>query len=143
MKIDVTDVITEQDQEELYAGLRAYNSQFVDTRDWHSLGVYARDAQGKMCGGLIGKRKGDWLSIDYLWVSEAMRGAGLGSTLIAEAEARIRQWGCRKMLVDTISFQALPFYQKCGFTLSYTLQDFPHEGMQRHYLTKNLAHQAN
>ena len=33
MKIDVTDVITAQDQEELFAGLRAYNSQFIDTRD--------------------------------------------------------------------------------------------------------------
>ena len=143
MKIDVTDVITAQDQEELFAGLRAYNSQFIDTRDWYSLGVYARDAQGKMRGGLIGKRKGDWLCIDYLWVSEEARGAGLGSTLIAEAEARIRQWGCRQMLVDTASFQALPFYQKCGFMLSHTLQDFPYEGIQRHYLTKSLAHQAN
>lgn len=139
MKIDVTDVITAQDQEELFAGLRAYNNQFIDTRDWYSLGVYARDEQGKMRGGLIGKRKGDWLCIDYLWVSEEARGAGLGSALIVAAEARIRQWGCRHMLVDTASFQALPFYQKCGFTLNNTLEDFPYSGMQRHYLTKRVS----
>lgn len=139
MRIDITDVVTPEDREALWAGLRAYNSQFIDTRDWYSLGVYARDDAGIMLGGLIGKRKGDWLSIDYLWVSEAARGKGLGSELIGRAEAQVRTWGCNQMLVDTISFQALPFYQKCGFTLKATLEDFPYAGMQRHYLTKCLV----
>lgn len=139
MRIDVTDVVTPEDQEALWAGLRAYNRQFVDGSDWYSLGVYARDDAGVMLGGLIGKRKGDWLSIDYLWVSEAARGKGLGSELIGRAEAQVRTWGCNQMLVDTISFQALPFYQKCGFTLKMTLEDFPYAGMQRHYLTKCLV----
>ncbi len=112
MKIDVTDVITAQDQEELFAGLRAYNSQFIDTRDWYSLGVYARDAQGKMRGGLIGKRKGDWLCIDYLWVSEEARGCGLGSTLIAEAEARIRQWAAARC------WWTPPAFRRCRFIRS-------------------------
>lgn len=139
MRIDVTDVVTPEDREALWAGLRAYNRQFVDGSDWYSLGVYARDDAGVMLGGLIGKRKGDWLSIDYLWVSEAARGKGLGSELIGRAEAQVRTWGCNQMLVDTISFQALPFYQKCGFTLKMTLEDFPYAGMQRHYLTKCLV----
>ena len=139
MRIDVTDVITPEDQEALWTGLRAYNSQFIDTRDWYSLGVYARDDAGIMLGGLIGKRKGDWLSIDYLWVSDTARGQGLGSEIIRRAEAQVRAWGCNQMLVDTISFQALPFYQKCGFTLKATLEDFPYPGMQRHYLTKRLS----
>lgn len=138
MKIEVTENITAKDQEELLDGLRAFNSQFIDISDWYSLGVYARDENGVMTGGLIGKRKGDWLCIDFLWVSEKTRGTGLGSELIRTAEARIREWGCRHMLVDTASFQALPFYQKCGFTLHNSIQDFPYPGMQRHYLTKSL-----
>jgi predicted N-acetyltransferase YhbS len=39
-----------------------------------------------MQGGLIAKRKGNWLCIEYLWVSEATRGRGLGSELMQEAE---------------------------------------------------------
>ncbi|HEX4501644.1 MAG TPA: GNAT family N-acetyltransferase [Scandinavium sp.] len=136
MKIEVTEKVTQQDQEELFTGLRAYNSQFIDTSNWFELGVYARDEEGKMLGGLIGKRKGDWLCIDYLWVSETARGKGLGSELIREAENRAREWGCSHALVDTASFQALPFYQKYGFTLKLSLDDFPHAGMQRHYLSK-------
>ncbi|MDX6040535.1 GNAT family N-acetyltransferase [Scandinavium lactucae] len=138
MQIEITEKVTQQDQEALLTGLRAFNSQFIDTKDWHDLGVYARDERGNMLGGLIGKRKGDWLCIDFLWVSEAARGQGLGGELIREAEKRIRDWGCHHMLVDTASFQALPFYQKCGFTLHNTINDFPHQGMQRHYLTKTL-----
>ncbi|MCS2170915.1 GNAT family N-acetyltransferase [Scandinavium sp. TWS1a] len=138
MQIEVTEKVTQQDQDALFTGLRAYNSQFIDTRDWFELGVYARDENGIMLGGLIGKRKGDWLCIDYLWVSDAARGKGLGSELIRGAENRIREWGCSHMLVDTASFQALPFYQKCGFTLHSSIKDFPHQGMQRHYLTKAL-----
>lgn len=138
MKIAVTEIITPEDQEELLTGLRAYNSQFIDIRDWHSLGVYARNEQGVMQGGLIGKRKGDWLCIEFLWVSEALRGKGLGSDLIRAAETRAREWGCLQMLVDTASFQALPFYKKYGFTLKLSLDDFPHVGMQRHYLSKAL-----
>jgi GNAT superfamily N-acetyltransferase len=136
MKIEVTEKVTQQDQEELWTGLRAFNNQFIDTSNWFELGVYARDEEGKMLGGLIGKRKGDWLCIDYLWVSETARGKGLGSELIREAENRAREWGCSHALVDTASFQALPFYQKYGFTLKLSLDDFPHAGMQRHYLSK-------
>ena len=71
-------------------------------------------------------------------VSEASRGSGLGSELMHEAESQARERGCSHMLVDTFSFQALPFYQKLGYQLQMSLPDFPHVGMQRHYLSKVL-----
>ncbi|HGH3374824.1 GNAT family N-acetyltransferase [Kluyvera ascorbata] len=138
MPFEIKEVITLEDKEELLDGLRAYNRQFVDPSGWGDVCVYLRDAQGTMQGGLIGQRKGQWLSIDYLWVSDSVRGSGVGSQLINTAEQTARQKGCQYALVDTISFQALPFYQKKGYTLKTTLDDFPLEGMARHYLTKAL-----
>ncbi|WP_052285021.1 GNAT family N-acetyltransferase [Kluyvera genomosp. 1] len=138
MPFEIKEVITLEDKEELLDGLRAYNRQFVDTRDWGDVCVYLRDEQGVMQGGLIGQRKGLWLSIDYLWVSDSARGSGVGSQLIKTAEQTARQKGCQFALVDTISFQALPFYQKQGYVLKTTLDDFPLEGMARHYLTRKL-----
>jgi GNAT superfamily N-acetyltransferase len=91
-----------------------------------------------MTGGLIGTCKSEWLSISYLWVSEAMRGSGLGTELIRAAEREAVKQGCQQSLVDTFSFQALPFYQKQGYVLQMTLNDFPEKGIQRHYLTKTL-----
>ena len=55
-----------------------------------------------------------------------------------EAEQQAQAQGCSHLLVDTFSFQALPFYQKLGYQLQMSLPDFPHAGMQRHYLSKAL-----
>ncbi len=41
-------------------------------------------------------------------------------------------------LVDTMSFQALPFYQKNGYQLQMTLDNFPETGSARHYLSKTF-----
>lgn len=89
-----------------------------------------------MVGGLIASKKGKWVCIDYLWVSEETRGSGLGSMLMKAAEQEGKRTGCKHGLVDTFSFQALPFYVKQGYQLQMSLPDFPDEGIQRHYLTK-------
>jgi len=138
MNLTVTHNIQEQEREELLTGLRRYNNQFVDISAWKPLGIWFRDDNGVMQGGLIGRQQGLWLSIDYLWVHEQQRGNGLGSELMLRAEQEAAALGCRHMLVDTCSFQAAPFYQKLGYQLQMSLPDYPERGMQRHYLTKAL-----
>ncbi|CAD5351176.1 TPA: GNAT family N-acetyltransferase [Enterobacter cancerogenus] len=139
MHLNTTDAVTPQEKEELLTGLRTYNGQFLDLSTFSGdIGVYVRDDKGVMLGGLIGVRKGDWLNIEYLWVSDAVRGSGVGSQLIKTAEDEARRKGCTHALVDTVSFQARPFYEKQGYQLQLSLQDYPYPGMQRHYLTKAL-----
>lgn len=139
MHLSLTDTITEADKEELLNGLRLYNRQYIDfSAVGGDIAVYARDDSGVMTGGLIGNRKGEWLNIQYLWVSNDARGSGLGSQLMNAAEEEARRQGCCHALVDTFSFQARPFYEKQGYTLQMTLEDFPYQGMQRHYLAKDL-----
>ena len=41
MQIQITDTITEDDQNALLAGLRAYNRQFLRTTNFGDLAVYA------------------------------------------------------------------------------------------------------
>ncbi|HDS9360952.1 TPA: GNAT family N-acetyltransferase [Enterobacter chengduensis] len=139
MHLNITDSVTLQEKDELLTGLRAYNAKFLDLATFSGdVGVYVRDEQGKMLVGLIGVRKGDWLNIDFLWVSDSVRGTGVGSRIISAAEEEARRKGCRHALVDTASFQARPFYEKQGYRLQMSLQDYPYQGMQRHYLTKAL-----
>lgn len=107
MDIQITHQVTEFDKEELLTGLRSYNAQFVDFSKNGQLGVYCRNESGEMVGGLIADRKGPWLCIDYLWVSESARNCGLGSKLMAMAEKEGLRKGCVHGLVDTFSFQAL------------------------------------
>ncbi|HEM8707184.1 TPA: GNAT family N-acetyltransferase [Enterobacter hormaechei] len=65
-------------------------------------------------------------------------GNGRGKPAIKTAEEEARRKGCRHALVDTVSFQARPFYEKQGYQVQMSLQDYPYQGMQRHYLSKNL-----
>ena len=55
--------------------------------------------------------------------------------LMALAEAVPR--GCPRVFVETLSFQTLPFYEQCGYTVFSRLADFP-PGGARHALTKQL-----
>lgn len=86
----------------------------------------------------MASRKGNWLCIDYLWVDDTLRGTGLGSALLRAAEQQAITYGCQQALVDTFSFQALPFYLKQSYQQPISLPDFSQTGMQRHYLTKTL-----
>lgn len=136
MNIIITHEVTSVDAEEILAGLRNFNSQFIETASRKPLGIFCRNEAGVMIGGLIATRKGLWLCIDYLWVSQEARGSGLGGVMVKAAEQEAVKIGCIHSLVDTFSFQAAPFYEKQGYELQMSLQDCPNVGMQRHYLTK-------
>jgi len=136
LQLSITHEVSSAEREELLAGLRSYNIQFIDTSTWGQLGLFCRNDRGEMIGGLIAANRGLWLCVDFLWVSEEARGSGLGSQLLHQAEQEALKLGCNHVLLDTFSFQALPFYIKQGYALQMTLNDFPAVGIQRHYLTK-------
>ncbi|WP_272520872.1 GNAT family N-acetyltransferase [Providencia sp. PROV223] len=136
MNIIIAHEITTEDKEELLAGLRSFNTQFLNADRFDSLGIYFKNDDGVMLGGLLASVKANWLCIDYLWVSESARNDGLGRELMYTAEREAIKLGCIHSLVDTFSFQALPFYEKLGYVKQMSLPDFPETGMQRHYLTK-------
>ncbi|MEQ5233455.1 GNAT family N-acetyltransferase [Providencia rettgeri] len=136
MNIIIAHEITTEDKEELLAGLRSFNTQFLNADRFGSLGIYFKNDDGVMLGGLLASVKANWLCIDYLWVSEIARNDGLGRELMYTAEREAIKLGCIHSLVDTFSFQALPFYEKLGYVKQMSLPDFPETGMQRHYLTK-------
>jgi GNAT superfamily N-acetyltransferase len=72
-----------------------------------------------------------------LWVDEPHRGQGVGTQLLAEAEAEAERRGCLGVYLDTYSFQARPFYERLGYQLFGTLPDCP-PGATKFYLYKRL-----
>jgi hypothetical protein len=53
-----------------------------------------------------------------------------------EVEAILR--GCHSAFLDTFSYQARPFYEKLGYEVFGTLNDYP-RGHQRFYMQKRLG----
>ena len=136
MRMEVTDTPSEPDEAFVVAQTRAYNAAFAD-RDHRSLCVFARDDNDAIIGGLTGRTYWRYLDIAFLWVHEKNRGRGLATELMAEAETEARRRGCERALLDTLSFQALGFYQKLGYTEFGRISGFSGKH-HRHYLYKSL-----
>ena len=61
-----------------------------------------------------------------------------GTELMTIAEREAVRRGCSTRLSRTLSFQALPFYEKRGYTVFSRLPDFP-VGGARYALTRDLS----
>lgn len=137
------EVVVERDGAEavhqaIRAGIRRADPPEVGARDWEPVTLSARGADGGIAGGVYGATCWGWLMIDGLWVAEELRGAGLGSRLLLEAEAMAIARGCRGAWLGTFDFQARTFYERHGYTVFAELPGFP-EGHTHYHLRKDLA----
>ncbi|WNN46108.1 GNAT family N-acetyltransferase [Winslowiella toletana] len=137
MKLTVTATPSQQDLDEVKAGLVSYNSQYINMDEIKPIALFFTNEKHNKLAGLTGSTAGNWLRIDMLWVSDTLRGQGIGRQLIQAAEQEARARGCLYAQVDTASFQARPFYEKQGYQLRLTLENYPRVH-QRYYLTKSL-----
>lgn len=137
MNFEITDSIQEKDKSEIMTGLINYNLARIENKSSKELGIYLKDKQGKMIGGLIGETHGNWLMIEFLWVDELHRGTHIGSQLLEQAESTAKKRGCSYAFLDTFSFQAPTFYKKHGYKEVFTLNEYPLTG-KRFYFTKIL-----
>lgn len=81
-----------------------------------------KDNAENIAAGVTAETKGLWLYIQYLWVSEGLRGQGLGRMLLEKAMEEGYKRGCRKAYLETYSWEAPDFYKKLGFEISDKLE---------------------
>ena len=117
--------------------IRSYNRSKREAAESEPLNLYVEDDSGEVLAGLVAETFGNWLEIEYLFVKEELRGQGIGSQLLQQAESEAKKRNCRFAFVNTYQFQAPAFYQKHGYQEVFTLKDYPCTG-QRHYYQKDL-----
>ena len=117
--------------------IRSYNRSKREAAECEPLNLYVEDEHGQLLAGLVAETFGNWLEIEYLFVKEELRGQGIGSQLLQQAESEAKKRNCRFAFVNTYQFQAPAFYQKHGYQEVFTLKDYPCTG-QRHYYQKDL-----
>lgn len=125
------------DMQVLAQGLAEYNALHSAGEMPNYLFATVRDKDGQLAGGLLGATYLGWLSVQVVWLPDSLRGQGLGRALMDLAEAEAMRRGIKSVFLETLSFQALPFYEKCGYKVFSQLRDFP-PGGTRYALTKNL-----
>ena len=106
-------------------------------RDFRPVSVFLRDEGGSLVAGLYGFTWAGWLEIKLVWVREDQRGQGHGRQMLAAAEAEARERGCRRVWLDSYTFEAPTFYQHLGYEVFGSLvgNPPPHD---RVFLTKTL-----
>lgn len=96
-------------------GVRAYNFAVTGHQKPQPYGVFLLDEAGTIVGGVQASLWGNAVHIDALWVEEAYRGRGHGEALMHATEAHAMAQGKKLAYVETMSFQARPFYEKLGY----------------------------
>ena len=134
VRID-TDV-SDADEKSIVRGLLSYNEKWIGPSNEQPVRFVARDEHG-VVGGLLGHIRWNWLYVAKLWVDERARGGGIGTKLLTAAEDLARSRGCIGASLDTIEYQARPFYEKLGYELFGTLDGYP-PGYRQFYMRKKL-----
>jgi GNAT superfamily N-acetyltransferase len=109
---------TEEEVRSGYVGrqLREFNYTHVgEYPEVQAIRLNARDVDGLVLGGLRAVVAMHWLRIEVLWVRDDMRGKGIGSQLLAEAERMARDLGARNAALETFEWQAPGFYARHGY----------------------------
>jgi GNAT superfamily N-acetyltransferase len=140
MKFRITEEVNESKKSHVNHKLYEYNlSHFPeDLRGrYREVNFFLLDEDKNVRGGILGEVCWNWLEIHTLMVDEDLRGLGYGTKLLVEMEQIAIESECDFIKVDTLSFQALDFYQSNGYTVYGTLdnvgRDFKH-----FYLKKDL-----
>ena len=139
-KITLTDAPTPEMWKAIADGLGAFNrSRVGEPYAPRPLVMVLSDPDSDdILGGLYGSTGFSYLYVNLLFIPESMRRGGIGRKLMLEAEAEAIRRGCRAAVLDTFSFQARGFYEKLGYSVFGTLDDYP-PGHSRFYLTKRLV----
>ena len=114
-----------------------YNVGVTGVSAYYSVNFFVKNARGETMGGLLGSIWGGWLHITFLWIDEAVRGQRWATKLMDQAEAYAVEHHCHSATLDTHSFQARPFYEKRGYEVFGTLDDYP-KGHKKFFLRKTL-----
>lgn len=136
MTLKITTSPTSDEINEIYEGLLSHNLHYLSFDQYTPLAVF-KEENGKKIGGITGDILGNWLRIRYLWVDSEHRGKKLGTELLQTMERTAKEKGAKYAELDTFSFQALPFYQKQGFEVFGTLENYPISD-NKYYLKKTL-----
>lgn len=122
--------------EELYKFNLKYFPEDLRGR-YEEINLYLKDDSGNVRGGILAEVCWNWLEIHIFMIDEDIRKSGFGTKLLVEMEKIAREKECDFIKLDTLSFQALGFYEKNGYEVFGSLDNVGRE-YKHYYLKKDL-----
>ncbi len=121
MKIIYNDELEKKYKQQVIKGLdnEARRKRNISS-DTGSFSFVMLDEGDEFVGGMQGHTYYGCCHIDLLYIREDRRKQGHGAKFLQQAEDIARKRNCAFMTVNTMDFQAKPFYEKHGFNLEFT-----------------------
>lgn len=136
-ELQIETSVSDEDAQALRDRINAFNMAAVTGLEGKDLGIFLRGEDGELRAGLYGWTWGGMMEVNMLWVHETERGRGLGSRLLAMAEAEGRARGAHSVVLDTHTFQAPDFYRRHGYEEYARIEGYP-AGHDKLFFRKRL-----
>ena len=128
--------LTEALKKQIYGGFSRHAIDMTGHDEkFENVAFVAMNAQ-VMAGVIVVELFWGALHIKYIYVEDQYRTQKLGSQLMKKAFIYTEEYQCPFASVETMSFQALEFYETCGFKLEFTRTGYAHN-TSFHYLRKD------
>lgn len=120
------------------AGLTAFNTRAVGATSPIPVQVSVRDEAGTIRGGVSGRVWVDTLYLGLVWLDDSLRGEGHGRAVMEAAEAEGRRHGANLCWLQTLSWQARPFYEALGYVCFAEMPFGSEHQHKRYFMRKDL-----
>lgn len=130
------DAIPKEYEAVLYHGISEEAFKAKGFSPIHPFSIFIKDQKESVVGGVSGALFYGSLYIDSLWVDAALRHQGWGTKLLIEAEKIGRMHGATFVTLNTMDWEALPFYQRLGYSIEFTREGYE-KGSKMFMLRKN------
>ncbi len=138
MSLEIEQNLSEAEGNYLRDRLDDYNAPYAGPRNSTDFGFAVRNDKDIVVAGLIGSCIWNWLHVNVIWVSDDLRGTGIGSRLLEKAEQEGINQDREFAMLNTFSFQARPFYERHGYRVIGEMKDFP-KGHSQFRMVKPLS----
>jgi GNAT superfamily N-acetyltransferase len=115
-----------EDIRHLEESIYAFNEQVTGISDGKLFGLFLRDTDGTVIGGVHGWTWGKTCYVRLLFVPAHLRNQGYGTRLMRAVQAEATDRQCDQVLLQTHDFQAPEFYRRLGFEIVARVPDYPH-----------------
>ena len=121
----------------LFCGINAEAKKARGLKPIRSFCFSLENNQKEIFGGINGFAYYGCLYVDMLYIKDPFRKKGFGVQLMQKAEDFGKNHDCFFSTVNTMDFEALPFYQKLGYAIEF-IRDGYDQHSKMYMLRKNL-----
>lgn len=138
LSYSVHDALPQPESGIVDTGLGDANDVAAPLHDVVALSSFARDDEGRVVGGAVGRTWGRCCELQQLWVDPEYRRQGIGARLVTEFEQRAITRGCRIFYLETFSFQAPSLYRSLGYSVRLEIAGFA-PGIVKYFMVREVA----